>query len=143
MTVIAWDGKTLAADKRAVCAGACTTVTKIFRVGESLIGCSGDIGPSLALLAWFRDGHDPEKYPVKDTESARLLVIHRDGTILRYESAHPFTVEDTMFAAGSGRDFALAALRLGRSAREAVALTCTLSSECGNGIDTLTFRKRQ
>jgi hypothetical protein len=45
--------------------------------------------------------------------------------------------EGPFAACGSGRDMALMAMHLGKSAFEAVRLTCELSVDCGNGIDVL------
>ena len=63
MTIIAWDGKTLAADKAASNCGYLRTVTKIYRVPSGLVGFAGDGSRAFALLQWFRDGCDPAKYP--------------------------------------------------------------------------------
>lgn len=47
MTIIAWDGKTLAADKRGTVAGMAYTVTKIHRLPDGLVafdtGCGNGI----------------------------------------------------------------------------------------------------
>ena len=47
-------------------------------------------------------------------------------------------VEDQFAAWGSGRDFALTAMHLGKSAREAVEIACLFENGCGNGVDVLT-----
>ncbi len=146
MTVIAWDGKTLAADKRAVTYGRVSTVTKIFRESrqgiEFLIGLSGCLPRAIAMRHWWRRGeHEPE-FPRQDgtDDWACLTVITSAGAVLRYESvAFPLEINPGMAAAGGGRDYALMAMHLGMNAHEAVRLTCQLSHDCGNGIDTLTF----
>ena len=142
MTVIAWDGKTLAADKRSVNDGYASSVTKIFRAGDCLVGMSGCLARGHAMYQWFAAGHDPEKFPEETTDDwALLLVIFPSGVVWKYESReHPFVIESQPCAGGSGRDFALMAMHLGCDARRAVELTCELSVACGNGIDTLTFQ---
>lgn len=140
MTVIAWDGKTLAADKRATKCGLTYTVTKIFRIGDRLIGIAGDATRGQELIAWLDRGGDPSEYPeLKDKDdAAHLLCVERDGTIRLYETtAYPYTVEDKVWAEGQGRDFALAAMHLGMDAARAVEFTSRFVSSCGNGIDTL------
>lgn len=143
MTCIAWDGKTLAADKRAVHGGMIFTVTKIFRVYDRLVAASGDFDRINESVAWFKAGADPEKMPPyarDNTDFVAMLVIEADGTILKYErSAIPFKIESPFFAVGSGRDYAMAAMHLGHTAAKAVEVACALDSCCGNGIDTLTF----
>ena len=71
---------------------------------------------------------------------AGMLVILRDRRIARYErTPYPVFYEDETFAIGCGRDFALAAMHLGKTAREAVEVAIALDSGCGNGIDALTL----
>jgi ATP-dependent protease HslVU (ClpYQ) peptidase subunit len=143
MTCIAWDGKTLAADKQATSVGYGYTVTKVHRVdGKGLVAFSGDGDGAMALLAWFRGGMNPAEYPAgqKDNDVCGLF-IDTSGRAMSYgKSAFPQTIEGKFYAMGCGRDYALAAMHLGKSAREAVEVACALDSFCGNGIDTLELR---
>jgi hypothetical protein len=143
MSVIAWDGKTLAADKRAGNGTLYRTVTKIFRVGNCLIGYAGDPAFGEAMRAWIQAGEKIEDFPASQRDKddwAGTLVIRQSGLIQKYERApYPITFEDRHHAIGCGRDFALAAMHLGKTAREAVEVAIALDSGCGNGIDTLTF----
>ncbi|AVQ81666.1 hypothetical protein [Variovorax sp. PMC12] len=140
MTVIAWDGKTLAADKRAVHAGYTGgTVTKIHRWPGGLCAFSGDLDVGVQLVEWLRAGAVPADFPKLQTENAaNFLVIHVDGSVCQYERTPvPLVFEEGRRAMGSGRDFALAAMHLGHDARAAVEVACALDSGCGNGIDVL------
>lgn len=143
MTVIAWDGKTLAADKRSVLHGKATTVTKLFEVNGWLLAFSGDLVKGLEMVEWFRNGRDAKELPVfqRDKEDyVPMLAISSGAEIFHFEdSPIPFRVEDSIYAMGSGRDFALAAMHLGCDARKAVEVACALHNGCGNGIDTLTL----
>lgn len=143
MTVIAWDGRTLAADKMA-CHGTirCTT-TKIWRVGDALVGSAGESDAIREMVAWFAAGPDPATFPAigRDKDNwPGLLVCRRGKPILRYErTPFPIEFEDTFFAVGSGSEIARAAMYLGKTAREAVLVAIALDSGCGNGVDTLTL----
>lgn len=143
MTVIAWDGKTLAADRRALLSGVPMAVTKIFKVGDNLAGFSHTMSRGLALVQWLKDGANAAAFPKPEDKDdyANLLVVSPGGALFKYEnSPNPIIYEPgQQFAMGSGRDFALMAMLLGKTAREAVDLTCGLTVECGNGIDTLEF----
>jgi hypothetical protein len=141
MTCIAWDGKTLAADKRMGFGGEFATVTKIHRFDGMLVGWAGESALGRAMISWFRDGAAPEYFPAvqRDTERlGSLLVIQPTGAIHHY-AAEPFPiiVEDATYTIGSGSGFAAAALYLGHDARRAVEVACALDMNCGNGIDTL------
>lgn len=141
MTVIAWDGKTLAADKRACYGGTPRTVTKVHNINGLLVGGSGETSFIGNMLEWIRNGRDPATFPASQRDKddwQPMLVIELDGTPSVYErTPHPVRFEDRYCAIGSGRDFAMAALYLGKSAREAVEVACALDTGCGNGIDSL------
>lgn len=144
MTVIAWDGTTLAADRQADYGGAKLSVTKVYRLDEDrLAAISGSGAHGMALLEWLRGGGDLFEYPKpsSDEDVAFVLVVHRNGEVWNYERAGYRTPlhESVPLAMGGGRDFALGALAMGADARRAVEITNQLSSCCGMGVDTLTF----
>lgn len=147
MTVIAWDGKTLAADKRMTSYDCPTTVTKIARaVTGELLAVSGSAAVGLALINWYEQGRIRESYPSNSDGSgdsfANMLVIYPGGTVMRYEStAFPIQITEPFCAMGSGRDYALAAMHLGHDSRKAVEVACVFDVGCGNGVDVLTLEE--
>ena len=145
MTIIAWDGKTLAADKRGTWQGISRTVTKIFRTGDWLIGIAGNQCEGYDMVEWLKNGAAPDKFPVNQRDEKlwiSCLVISSDGLIRLYErSPNPCIIENEFTAIGSGRDFALAAMYLGLTSREAVEVACEFEEGCGNGIDELNFNE--
>ena len=67
-----------------------------------------------------------------------MLIIMPDGAIHYYsKTPDPLIVEGRTFAIGSGSEYAEAAMYLGKTAREAVAVAIALDSGCGNGVDEL------
>lgn len=139
MTVVAWDGTTLAADRRTTCGGLIRETTKIWRIGKLLVGGAGELGTVCSLRDWVAGGCDPERAPKYDAEpDAELLVIHPDGATYRYYAGvTPFRCESRAKAIGSGAPYAVTAMHLGRSAEEAVHIASELHNGCGNGVDTL------
>lgn len=140
MTVIAWDGKTLAADKRATSGGGIArTVTKICRgkKGE-LIAVTGDWDTAIEMREWFEAGADPTTFPSKAREDKATLIIITDGRIATYATGpYPLPIECEQAAFGTGRDYAEAAMYLGHAAIEGVRIACHFQVDCGNGIDSL------
>lgn len=144
MTVIAWDGHTLAADKRTSFGGLHATTTKLHRLpdGRLFAGC----GPT-ALIAemrhWIGAGADPATFPAAQRNAAdncSALVVLLDGKLIQYETtAYPLVLENRQWAIGSGRDFAVMAMHLGKTAPEAVLLTAQFCHDCGNGVDSMTI----
>jgi hypothetical protein len=145
MTVIAWDGKTLAADRRCTTSwGAHDSVTKIWRVNDCLVAISGKPAIGLRMLHWWQTSADPEKFPSAAAvdDGATLIVICMDGRVLEYTTGPiPAVNESERPAWGSGRDFARAAMHSGQTAEQSVSLACELCVFCGNGIDTLTLEQ--
>lgn len=140
MTCIAWDGKTLSADRASTNCGYRRTVTKIFCVPGGLVGFAGDEGIAMEMLEWFRAGRDPLTFPKSQQcdDPAGVIFISNDGVSLSYsKTPYPATHIDKFDAIGSGRDYALAAMYLGHDSRRAVEVACALDNGCGNGIDTL------
>lgn len=142
MTVIAWDGRTLAADKRTSFGGLHATTTKVHRLpdGRLFAGC----GPTALIQEmrhWVAFGADPATFPAAQRTSAdscSALVVMLDGSLIQYETtAYPLCFENRQWAIGSGRDFAVMAMHLGKTAREAVLLTAEFCHDCGNGVDAL------
>jgi 20S proteasome alpha/beta subunit len=139
MTVIAWDGKKLAADKQSTAGGLKSKVTKLWRVGAAIVGGSGDTVRCEEIVAWLRNGGDPASFPKPRSDmEAKILMITPDGKICLFEeSPYPMTIEDGFTAIGSGRDFATAAMYLGCDAAQAVAVACQFDAGCGMGVDVL------
>lgn len=143
MTTIAWDGTSLVADKLVTDNhGLKSTVTKIFRENGNLVGFSGEAWLAQEFRAWVRDGGNPEKYPAKMKEgSGTGLVISSSRQIRIYEGGpYPIEMEQKYHAIGSGRDFAIAAMYLGKTAREAIAVAHQFNTGTGSAVDELRFQ---
>lgn len=146
MTVIAWDGNMLAADKLADVADLPRTVTKIWRGRDGcLIGGSGDFSRVLQMRDWYNAGADPSKFPEEQRNTDKfvtLVIIAPQKLVLVYELApSPIFYEDPQYACGSGRDFAVLAMKYGEDARQAVLTASKYSLSCGLGVDTLTLEE--
>jgi ATP-dependent protease HslVU (ClpYQ) peptidase subunit len=146
MTVIAWDGKTLAADKMAGDAWIKRgTLTKIRRWAGAMVGCAGDAALCREMLAWLESGSNPTAFPesCRDRENApTMLVIGINGQIVTYQHS-PYPIEwdkGQPVAIGSGKEAALAVMELGYDARKAVEIASRICVGCGNGIDTLELK---
>jgi ATP-dependent HslUV protease subunit HslV len=144
MSIIVWDGKTLAADSQATNENlGYGKMSKIWRHGDVLLAGVGQSQALLAIRNWIECGAEPSTFPkeyMDRTERTCMWVINRNGTIARIEDG-PFLLQrhDKMFADGSGRDFAYGAMEMGADAEAAVRVACKFDIYCGGGIDTLTF----
>lgn len=144
MSVIAYDGKSIASDMQASFGHLKRTSSKLRRTfddeNEYIIGVTGTIVNGAMMFDWFAKGHDPATFPdcQKDKEDWARLIIAKVGTNqLWYIDRQPvwIPIQDPFMAWGSGEDFALGALAMGATARQAVEIACRFSADCGMGIE--------
>lgn len=143
MTTIAFDGKIMAADTLMVDNwGLKSRMHKIFRGPDYLVGGSGGAGEIVKWWNGISDLWAAEKviahgYPTYDAQNdnpnlfiatAKGIWEHSHGAFLPLPGAK-------FHAAGSGRDYALTAMRLGKSAYEAVELAMEFDNGTGGEID--------
>jgi hypothetical protein len=94
------------------------------------------------MTDWWAKGARKTRFPPntldEDGDSkGTLIVIERGIVRAYYGTSCPSVYEDRFFATGSGRDIALAAMHLGKTARQAVDLCSLFDVNCGNGVDEL------
>ncbi len=140
MTTIAWDGQTLAADRMISYGDSCYEITKIQKFEDYFIGTTGTTIFGLQMVEWFKQGAIKEKFPSTIGESVynQMIVIDKSKTIFLYECGYiPVKIESKQIAIGSGSSYALAAMKTGMSAIEAVRLAIELDIYSGFGVDSL------
>lgn len=144
MTVIAWDGKTLASDSMTCTGNLRSSAQKLHRAGDKIVGISGSLSDALEFIDWLvthegRPGAFPQSLR-HDSCPINALVISADGSAFRYENTpFPIPALGKHIAIGSGRDFAMAAMHLGFDAIDAVLTASALGVSCGGDIQTLTL----
>ncbi|PPC99619.1 MAG: hypothetical protein CTY35_03520 [Methylotenera sp.] len=137
MSVIAWDGNIIAADRQGTHAGLITTNTKLYQLdNRTVVGFVGSKSEGLALIEWYKAGAKPADHPKFDNaEGFTYLIVVKDKQCFIYESQpYALKVEDAFLAWGAGRDFAIAAMHLGKNAIGAVEVASIFNDSCGNGV---------
>ena len=147
MTTIAWDGVSLCSDSLMTCDGVRVGTTKKIRAlyggkagrdgllkSTGLVAVAGHASAMEVVSRWLES--DCKDKPEDDLDFTALW-IKKDGTVWCIESdfnPYPMSVPCTI---GSGGDIALAALTLGKTAREAVELGIKLDCISGGEIQEL------
>lgn len=144
MTTIAFDGVNLASDTLAVDAWGFKhiKVPKIFKAGNQDFGV-GAAGGVASIAAWRHEilGKSlceviEHGYPAyeegKDCPS--IMICASNSRIWTLIGRAFFEVNRKFHAVGSGRDFAIAAMHLGKSAAEAVAVAAEFDNNTGNTL---------
>lgn len=116
-------------------------MTKIWRIANGdVLAVAGSANQAQALKRWYEAGAEPEQYPKFQQDAdmnSQLVVMTRDGLLGCYGSTpYPVREEGRLFTAfGSGRDFAIAAMALGKTAVEAVRVASRFDVSTGEGVD--------
>lgn len=145
MTTIAWDGKTLAGDTQATRASLRNYCeSKVFRITTNegahvLLGCSGGEAESMQIVEWLKADRAEMLKPKLDADSFTGILVDKSGVYRLDSRLHPLKLMEAFHAVGNGRDFAIAAMHLGCSAREAVELAAVYDVFTGGPITEVTL----
>jgi hypothetical protein len=140
MSIVVWDGKSLACDRQATVAGLKHIGYKFRPLTDGSRGVmafTGELAQGLAMMHWYESGAVREQFPhFQNTDMWSRLIVAQPGYCCYYE-ATPFAIPviESFAAWGSGRDFALGALARGASAKQAVEIACHFNTDCGLGVD--------
>ena len=139
MTVVVWDGKTLATDRQANDGSMKWEAEKAWYVGtDHIVSGIGVLGSILKMRDWFVSGADPATLNVQPN-SAELIVVSSEG--LSVISSNGTSVElSAPMAFGEGREYALGAMAMGATAQEAVQIANEYSLHCGKGVSCYTLQ---
>lgn len=140
MTTVAWDGKTLAADRLSLGGG--TRFGEVTKIAKSpngiLVGAAGHLTATAGFLRWVKGDMKGKKPPLNNSTA---MVIYPNGTVELHDENGYSSIEADYVAIGSGEDYAIAAMTLGHTAKEAVEVAIKVSTTSGGGIDCLTLDK--
>jgi len=144
MTVIAWDGKSLAADRQCQAQGVQRPVTKLHKVRtvtaeEWVVAFCGSLAQGLVLMEWFKEGADPGKWPAfqRTDDWSTLVVANRSSCFMYEQEPVRIHLPGPFMAFGGGKEFALGAMSAGANAKRAVEIACEHCIYCGLGVDVV------
>lgn len=136
MSVIAWDGSALAADRMGNASGMRQLTTKVVRTRSGhVLAWAGVQEIGLMRAAWYQSGAEPKHWPTQHDGELTHLILLRDGQIFVFENLPvPQPLEEAFCAWGSGRDYAMGAMAAGASAAKAVQIASRYEVDCGLGV---------
>lgn len=140
MSVVVWDGISLAADRGGTDGFTMWAMDKIHMYGSEALTGVGPHDAIAALVGWYKAGASPDNMP-RSLYPAELIVTSPDG-LRRYEANRPTPIDHGLnkCAFGVGRDFAYGAMAMGATATQAVEVACQYSGHCGHGAQTVRMR---
>ena len=148
MTTIAFDGKTIAADTlHEDNYGLFDHASKLY-FGENFV--VGGAGMQHHMLKWWKQAksmtfdevmdHGYPDYEKAENDPAILLVQLGTSQAFKHAGGFFVPVGRSFHAVGSGRDFALAAMFLGKTAKEAVMLAAEFDNGTGGIVEAVGVR---
>lgn len=147
MTTIAWDGTTLAADTRSVCDCVPVRVSKLFRVDHLVYAGVGNLAECHVIAQWLAAGSPASDRPsCEDDGRCGIVVDLRTGKASRLigkAKVIQIPIHEPFEAMGSGSQFAMAAMALGKTAAEAVKLAMRFDVFTGGPIESVRVKKRR
>lgn len=151
MSVVVWDGKTLATDTQCNMGNAKFNAPKAWykSVGGEACILSG-VGTlknihrhkQWLLHTYDTDGND-NSFPYADVENHyyQFILVNKNG-LLRYEGT-PYPIDHGVNACafGEAADFAYGALAMGATAVEAVKVAIAYSNQCGGNVESFSLSR--
>lgn len=149
MSIVVWDGTTMAADQQWEVNGVREKGDKL-RVGvgaDTCVAFVGDVAAGHLLMEWYREGRDPAQWPACQAtpENSAVLIVWPEFERPRtwYREPIPITVHGPFAAWGDAREIALGAMAHGATAVEAVEICIQLHISCGFGVTQWTWQGRR
>ena len=113
-------------------------VEKLRRGKASIYGACGDWDKILKFYQVLESGGDLDS----DTDVS-VLELRHDGIWIYESTIIPARIKNEFWAIGTGANFAIAAMHLGCSPREAVSIACRYDSCSNEPIDVLKLEGRR
>ncbi len=144
MTTVACKDGVMASDTQVTCPdGTKIRGRKIVELPDgSLLGCAGDGRTILRVQRWLEAGA-PKRGKPRTTDSFEAILLKPDGSmhipneVLEFEE-----IMDENFAIGTGGPYARMAMRLGKSASDAIELAAEFDSNTSAPVDARKLKKK-
>lgn len=133
---------TIVATKQAIYADTqCTysvpfNVNKIARIGDSIYAGAGDMDDLQRFFSWRRDGGDR---PVFE-DGIDIIEVCSEGIFLWGKKFVRLHVDEEVYSVGSGSQFAMGALAMGATPKQAIGVAAKLDSETGFKVNVVKLK---
>ncbi len=117
----------------------CSTMTKVWRTGDHLIGLVGNMGMGTQAVEWYKKGAEPSDFPTEAMKGGDFILLIWNGVniITIDEQGFSLIIEDLAAAVGSGAMAAMGAMRMGAGAQQAIEVASDIDQYTGRGFDTV------
>lgn len=140
MTTIAYTNGWIAADTCCSIGNYTSNSKKLYILPDvGVIGFAGSGTAMFKIADWWLDGCQGDAPTIdRDNDEGCIgLLVTRKGVFALLDGVHPMKIEDPWFAVGSGSDFAISAMSLGKNAKEAVEHAMQFDVGTGGSVDAI------
>lgn len=144
MTTLATDGQTIAADGQITCGDTIedTNATKVFRIKDGrAFGFAGCLASGYQFKWWADKGMNVDELP-NLSEDFSAVVIDGSKTVLVFDHMLRTMTMPVPYATGSGMRYAITAMDLGFSPKEAVKAACKRDVWSSGTIRAITVKAK-
>lgn len=140
MTTIAFKDGVLAADRRVSADGVIIgEMAKIHRWGSLAYATCGGCIDGEKFETWLLSGSEEFDLELDEDFTAAIFGA-KDGTITVWSNTGSWRVKASMYALGSGANFALGAMQAGATPEQAIIIASTFDTRTGNTVDVIDLR---
>lgn len=143
MTTISWKQGYMAADTQMTIGNCSMQTEKIYGIpGLGVIGIAGAGSIMSRVLEWWANGCEGDPPTLTEEERNRdltcgALLATSEGVFILEDGIYPSVVKQDYVAIGSGSDFAMAAMAMGKSAEEAIREAMRHDIYTGGSVDVI------
>ena len=139
MSTIAYDGKTIAADRLCTVGDTPIPFQKVGKISGMVFGCAGYAEDTVLFAKWLKDEMPRgDKLPKLETRFRAIVIDVTGDAFLYFDKLVPIPLEKgRQWAFGSGGEFAMGAMAMGVSAALAVEIATKLDVNTGLGVDVI------
>ena len=106
-------------------------ITKVYRVGDELVGWAGQYSEGPRWIDWYATG---QRGKMPSIGNISVLILGPDGLRIFEPGGLSTPIERGWLAVGSGASAAMGAFRAGADPKKAVEIACEIDSGSGGAV---------
>lgn len=128
----------MAADTQVTINNYKTNTEKLYSIpGYGVIGLAGSAKLCVQIAQWWADGAEGEPPEVDDSNAVQGILSTKEGLFYLEDGSVPIVIKANYLAIGSGSDYALSAMEIGKSAEEAIREAMKHDIYTGGDVDVV------
>lgn len=107
---------------------------KIVRIGNSIFAGAGTWTHIDRFMEWRRGGEKPEYPPDADFD---VIELNKNGIWMHDQDLYPFRIKEKVYAIGTGAEYAMGAISMGATPKQALQIAAKYDPDTQLPIDIM------